>query len=217
MDEEKTDKGADDHREIRREREVADARAPLRGGQDERRQGRRRRRADREFDAVQKAQRVQLLFRMREAESQHEDEEGERRAKEQPALVETVDQPARKRAAGDGADLEKGHGKSRFQLAALHLIHDADGKSRDEDILCHEMEEVRGAQADEFSRPELFPARFIFFVQCFSFFLLCFLKIRPRAGSAHPQGGRFPTNVRYSSTRARRRRRVRRRCRRRAT
>ena len=171
-DEEQADEGADDHREVRREREVADARALLRRGQHERRQRRRRRRAEREFDAVHEAQRVEHFLRMREAEGEHDGEEGERRAEEQPALVDAVDEPARKGAAGDGANLEEGHGKPRFELAALHVVHDVDGQPHDEDVLRHEVEEVRTAEADEFGCPELLAVLFLHVVQCLAFFFI---------------------------------------------
>ena len=76
-DDEQADERTRDHREIRREREIADVLALVCGRQYEGSHRRGRRRRERENAAVQQAQSVDGAERVRETECEHDEQESE--------------------------------------------------------------------------------------------------------------------------------------------
>lgn len=134
-DEHESDKWADDHCKIRRERKVSDARSLLRERQDHRRHRRCRRRHNGKGYAVRKAQSVESLFRMKEGKTDHDEQEERRCRTHQVPLVDAIDETSCERAAENGARLEESHREPCLHLAAAERIHDKDRQCRDHDVL----------------------------------------------------------------------------------
>ncbi len=84
---------------------------------------------------MQEAQQVDRGQCPCEEESEHDEEEDDGGEAQQALLLHGIDEPARERAAEDGADLEGGHRHARLEIAACECLRDDDRQGGDHDVL----------------------------------------------------------------------------------